>query len=187
MERDRGHAAERTERAQVEWTSGLNALLGAWLIFAPFALQYTEFTGSAWNAGVVGGIVLVLGASRALGAYHSSWSWLSWTNVVLGIWLMAGPFAFGNGMFRRSFGITSASASRSPYWAPGVHSRARRATTGAANRPRAARANSPRAVQLRLYAQGHTRHDRCTSRRLQRSSRADSGLARCFLTRIAAP
>jgi hypothetical protein len=87
---------DRTRTAQVQWASGLNALLGLWLMIAPFTLQYTEFARSAWNAGLVGLAVLLLAGVRAFGAYRRHWAWLSWTNVVLGIWLMAGPFAFGN-------------------------------------------------------------------------------------------
>lgn len=46
--------------------SWLNAVLGAWLILAPFILDYSEHDTPLWNDIIVGVIVLVAGAWSAL-------------------------------------------------------------------------------------------------------------------------
>jgi hypothetical protein len=51
----------RTARpAQAVWLSWTNALLGAWLIIAPFTLGYSDVMAGVWNDVVVGLIVLSL-------------------------------------------------------------------------------------------------------------------------------
>jgi hypothetical protein len=46
--------------------SWLNAVLGAWLIIAPFALGYSEVGAGTWNDILLGIIVLVLASWSAL-------------------------------------------------------------------------------------------------------------------------
>ncbi len=65
---------------QVRWASGLNIVLGAWLITAPFTLGYSEVMAAVWNDVVVGLIVLSLAiwsavaGSRAAGGPMGSQS-----------------------------------------------------------------------------------------------------------------
>jgi hypothetical protein len=73
----------------VRWTSGLNALLGLWLIVAPFALGYLE-PAARWNDILVGIVIASLAALRAFGRPAAP-AW-SWTNVALGVWLLIAPF-----------------------------------------------------------------------------------------------
>lgn len=49
-----------------EMLSWLNALLGIWLIIAPFALGYSDLAEPLWNDIIVGAIVLVLAVWSAV-------------------------------------------------------------------------------------------------------------------------
>lgn len=77
----------------VRWASGLNIIAGLWLIISPFVLGFSSHTTVMWNAVVVGVIVAVLAAIRASGRYDQPW--LSWINVLLGIWLFVSPWVLG--------------------------------------------------------------------------------------------
>lgn len=83
-----------TNRGQVVLASGINLILGLWLIAAPFVLTFTAHRGSEWNNIIVGAIVAVLAAIRLWGGVGTGW--LSWVNVVLGLWLIVSPWIFGN-------------------------------------------------------------------------------------------
>jgi hypothetical protein len=65
-------------------TSGLNIVLGLWMIASPFILAFARNPVAKWN-NIAAGIAIIL---VALGGY-SSW------NVVMGVWLIASPFALG--------------------------------------------------------------------------------------------
>jgi hypothetical protein len=75
---------------QVKIASGLNVLLGLWLLVAPFLLGYGNIAAAMWNDVIVGGLVLILAGVRVWKPAHNRW--LSWTNVLLGLWLLAAPF-----------------------------------------------------------------------------------------------
>jgi hypothetical protein len=65
--------------------SGVNVLLGLWLIVSPWVLDYREFEAAVWNSIVVGVAVFVLAIARA--AAPLQFEGLSRINVVLGLWL----------------------------------------------------------------------------------------------------
>lgn len=108
--------------SQVKKASGLNLLLGLWLVIAPFLLSYAT-SASRGNDITIGVIIALLAAFRLLGAYRAAW--LSWLNALLGIWLIVGPFILGYdsssalwndvivGLFIAFLGLWSATASRS--------------------------------------------------------------------------
>jgi VIT1/CCC1 family predicted Fe2+/Mn2+ transporter len=75
---------------QVKIASGLNVLLGLWLLVAPFLLGYAEVGAAMWNDVIVGGLVLALAGIRVWKPAQNRW--LSWTNLLLGVWLLAAPF-----------------------------------------------------------------------------------------------
>ena len=79
-------------KGRIRWDSGSNAVLGIWLLLAPFVLMY-GVSAATWNDIVLGVLIATLGAVRAFGAYRASS--LSWTNGVLGAWLIAAPFVLG--------------------------------------------------------------------------------------------
>lgn len=79
-------------RNVIRWDSGVNALLGVWLVLVPFVLMY-GVAAATWNDVVVGVVIATLAAVRAFGAPRANA--LSWTNVVLGAWLVLAPYALG--------------------------------------------------------------------------------------------
>ena len=84
------HEVSDEGRGQVKIASALNVLLGIWLVIAPFLLGYADVGTTLWNDVIVGAIVLILAGTRVWRPAHNRW--LSWTNVVLGIWLAIAPF-----------------------------------------------------------------------------------------------
>jgi len=64
--------------------SGLNVLLGIWLIVSPFVLGFERFNAAEWND-IASGIAVALLAL----------SGVSWLNIALGIWLIISPFVLG--------------------------------------------------------------------------------------------
>ncbi len=72
--------------------SGINMILGVWLIVAPFVLGYPTMV-ALWNSIIVGAIVLILAWIRA--ADPASTPGLSWINALLGVWMIIAPFILG--------------------------------------------------------------------------------------------
>jgi hypothetical protein len=77
-------------RSQVQTASGLNIILGLWLIIAPWVLDYSSQNNAVWNQVVIGIAVATLALVRA--AAPAKFAGLSWTNFVLGAWLVVAPF-----------------------------------------------------------------------------------------------
>lgn len=77
----------------VRWSSGTNIAAGAWLLIAPFVLGYSAVGAAVGNAIIVGLLVLALAWYRT--AKPAKGIGASWTNAVLGGWLIAAPFALG--------------------------------------------------------------------------------------------
>jgi len=86
------NAIERI-RSTVKWTSGTNLVAGIWLILAPFILGYSAVTGALWNDILVGLAITGLAWARVAKPLENEAA--SWTNAVLGVWLLAAPFALG--------------------------------------------------------------------------------------------
>ena len=82
-------SAVNTRRTQVQLASGLNLLVGIWLIISAYVV-YAQ--GSMTTNNVICGIAIaVLAAIRAFGAYDQSW--LSWVNAAIGVWVVVSPWA----------------------------------------------------------------------------------------------
>lgn len=77
---------------QIRTASGINAILGAWLIVAAFVVA--ESQSAYWNDLVVGILVLILAATR-LSKPTAGTKPASWTNAGIGVWLIAAPFVLG--------------------------------------------------------------------------------------------
>lgn len=75
------------------WQDPINALLGAWLLLSPWALDYSGATAAMLNAVIVG-VALV---AVAVGAMLVPRAWEEWTEAALGFWLMAAPWVLGFG------------------------------------------------------------------------------------------
>ena len=72
----------------LEWT---NLVLGAALACAAF--MFTELPPAAWNAGIVG-VLIVCCSAVALYRYGD---WAEWSNLTLGCWAVVAPFLLGFG------------------------------------------------------------------------------------------
>ncbi len=79
-------------REQIKTASGLNVLAGVWLILSPFILGFSG-TPASTNAIIVGIVVGILALIRS--SSPESAVWLSWINIVLGIWLILSSFIMG--------------------------------------------------------------------------------------------
>lgn len=80
-------------RGQATLASSLNILSGVWLVIAPFVLGYQSQT-ALWNDVILGVIVGSIGIIRTFSPSRST-TWLSWSNFVLGLWLIIAPFILG--------------------------------------------------------------------------------------------
>ncbi len=78
---------------QYGWASGINILLGVWIMISPFVLAFSHPLPAVWGNIVVGFVVGLFALIRASGAYHQP-GW-SWGNTLLGLWLIISPFLLG--------------------------------------------------------------------------------------------
>lgn len=87
------HPADRTtdttSAGTVRWASGTNIVAAAWLLLSPYVLGYGDVAAAVWNASIVG--VLVGGMAWYRTARPDQGIGLSWTNAVLGAWLVFAP------------------------------------------------------------------------------------------------
>lgn len=89
---DAATAGPMPASGQIRTASGLNVILGIWLIIAPFIFA---MTGAAfWNDILVGIFVLILASTR-VSRPTASTRLASWTNAIVGIWLILAPFVLG--------------------------------------------------------------------------------------------
>ncbi len=80
----------RDQETAVKWLGGLSAIVGAWLVIAPFVLGMTS-TSAFWNEITVGIVALILGLSQLANPANA---WPSWVNLIAAIWLIASPYMF---------------------------------------------------------------------------------------------
>lgn len=83
------------KRTTIQWSSGTNLLSGLWLLAAPFVLGYSDVGAALSNDLIVGIVVMTLAAIRA--ARPAQGPGMSWTNALLGAWLVIAPFLLGYG------------------------------------------------------------------------------------------
>lgn len=69
----------------------ITILIGLWLLVSPTLLGYAT-TASVWNQTLVGAVVVGLTIWHL---FDVSARWVSWVNVIAGIWLVFAPFALG--------------------------------------------------------------------------------------------
>src|ERR1051326_7079732 len=73
--------------------SVINFLIGIWLIISTFAVTaFSKLQNLRWNNVIVGILIGLFSIVRASGDERACWSW---SNVVLGIWLIISPFVLG--------------------------------------------------------------------------------------------
>lgn len=81
-------------RSQIRILSGINLVLGAWLIMVPFL--FGAPAAALWNDVVVGALVLALAGVRVSKPTSGTKS-ASWINAAIGLWLIVAPFVLGYG------------------------------------------------------------------------------------------
>lgn len=80
-------------RGAVKFASGINIVLGVWLMIAPAILGYSGLAVAAWNDVIVGVLIVILAGIRV--GMPARYAGLSWLNFVFGIWLVVAPFILG--------------------------------------------------------------------------------------------
>jgi len=78
--------------AQAKTASGINLLLGIWLVASAWIFLYDGSSAGAWNSVAVGALVFVIGLTRVLSLVGPL---LARVNVILGLWTIASPWVFG--------------------------------------------------------------------------------------------
>ena len=79
------------------WQDWIILAFGVWLLCSPWWLQYftgrpyTDQTAASWNS-ILFGLTVVFFAIWALTLPQK---WEEWINLVLGLWLIASPWALG--------------------------------------------------------------------------------------------
>ncbi len=76
-------------RAPEQWEDWCTWVLGIWLCISPWALFFENESGAA-AAAVITGVLLIATESLTLTVFRS---WEEWINVLLGVWLIAAPWA----------------------------------------------------------------------------------------------
>lgn len=79
-------------RSQESSANVINVIAGIWLIISPFVLGFS--TGITMINSVVLGILV--GVLALITAITDRAAWLSWINIVLGLWLIVAPFALNS-------------------------------------------------------------------------------------------
>ena len=85
-----------TDRRQVAVASGINVLLGLWLIISPWILGYSSHYKLTDNAVLVGALVVVLAGYRVMTRRTAGWVSLIFT-AGLGLWLIVAPLFLRDG------------------------------------------------------------------------------------------
>jgi hypothetical protein len=75
--------------SRIRTASGLNVILGIWLVVSAFILATTG--AELWNNLLVGVFVLILASTRVSTPTISTKP-LSWINALVGLWLIVSPF-----------------------------------------------------------------------------------------------
>jgi hypothetical protein len=78
----------------VRFASGLNVLLGLWLIAAPWVLGYAG-SPAMWNEVLAGIAVAAVAIVTLINPVRLAK--VSWVNVALGVWLLIAPFVLQHG------------------------------------------------------------------------------------------
>ncbi|HEY4444891.1 MAG TPA: SPW repeat protein [Steroidobacteraceae bacterium] len=85
-------AFTRNYAAQARTASGINILLGIWLIVSPWIFGYSG-TSAVMNSVIIGALISILAASRLASLRDSAV--LSGVNLILALWIIASPWVYG--------------------------------------------------------------------------------------------
>src|SRR6185437_2043739 len=76
---------------QAKTATGINLLLGCWLVASPWIFNYAV-TSAGWNSVAVGAVVFIIAVNRLSSLIGAA---LARVNLVLGLWTIASPWIFG--------------------------------------------------------------------------------------------
>lgn len=82
---------EASRLSLAKTASGLNVVLGIWLVVAPLVIYFAS-PAALWNEVIVGIILFGLALSRTSAVRVV---WPSWVNLALGVWLIIAPLVLG--------------------------------------------------------------------------------------------
>lgn len=82
----------RDYAAQARTASGINILLGIWLIMSPWVFDYSG-SPAVVSSVFVGAVIALLAAVRLASLYNTMG--LSGVNLLLALWTIASPWVFG--------------------------------------------------------------------------------------------
>jgi hypothetical protein len=85
--------ATRDLSTQIRTASGINLVLGIWLIISPWVYGYATTARNAMASSVIVGILVLIFGILRYSAPHSR-TVLSWANLILGIWTLLSPWIF---------------------------------------------------------------------------------------------
>jgi hypothetical protein len=73
--------------------SGINVLLGIWLVVSPWVFHYSAMAPAMWSSVIVGGFIVVIAAIR-LASWRDT-APFSWLNLFLALCTIASPWVYG--------------------------------------------------------------------------------------------
>jgi hypothetical protein len=78
---------------QIRTASGINIVLGVWLIISPWIYGYAHSAMNAMTSSVIVGILVLIFGILRYNRPHARTA-LSWLNLILGLWTLASPWIF---------------------------------------------------------------------------------------------
>lgn len=100
MEARQARTGTRREEARAQGSSAafdviaaLNIVLGIWLIASPYLLHFDLYYGARLSNDIVGTFVILMAIGRL--TVPANIRWVSWGNVVAGVWILISPFVLG--------------------------------------------------------------------------------------------
>jgi SPW repeat len=85
--------ATRDHSGQVRTASGINLILGIWLIISPWIYGYAANQSAPATSSVIVGILVLIFSGLRYNMPHGR-TGLSWVNIVLGVWTVLSPWIF---------------------------------------------------------------------------------------------
>ncbi len=83
--------ANSSYASQAKAASGVNLVLGAWLVASPWIFDYSTLSAATWNSVMVGALIAVIGITRVVSLVGTA---PARVNAILGLWTLASPWMF---------------------------------------------------------------------------------------------
>ena len=83
---------EKEHERHAQIASGLNIIVGLWLMASPYIFLYSLNTSALWNSLISGAVIAIIGLVRLFQPREVAW--LSWVNFIVGLWVIVSPFVF---------------------------------------------------------------------------------------------